>query len=123
MESIENTSLNMPVLALRGLTIFPGCVLSFDVERDFSIRALERAIERDQYVFLVAQRETGTAQPGPRDLYEVGTMSLIRQILRTGDSSVRVIVEGKNRARLRRRSSLSAAASSRKRRSGVQGSA
>ena len=102
MESIENTSLNMPVLALRGLTIFPGCVLSFDVERDFSIRALERAIERDQYVFLVAQRETGTAQPGPRDLYEVGTMSLIRQILRTGDSSVRVIVEGKNRARLRR---------------------
>ena len=98
----ENTTLNMPVLALRGLTIFPGCVLSFDVERDISIRALERAMERDQYVFLVSQRETGTAQPGARDLYEVGTMSLIRQILRIGDSSVRVIMEGKNRAKLRR---------------------
>ncbi len=59
MDIMEN--LNMPVLALRGLTIFPGCVLSFDVERDISIRALERAMERDQYVFLVAQRETGTA--------------------------------------------------------------
>ncbi len=100
MDIMEN--LNMPVLALRGLTIFPGCVLSFDVERDISIRALERAMERDQYVFLVAQRETGTAQPGAEDLYEVGTMSLIRQILRIGDSSVRVIMEGKNRARLRR---------------------
>jgi len=95
-------NLNMPVLALRGLTIFPGCILSFDVERDISIRALERAMERDQYVFLVAQRETGTSQPGAQDLYEMGTMSLIRQILRIGDSSVRVIMEGKNRARLRR---------------------
>ena len=98
----ETTTLNMPVLALRGLTIFPGCVLSFDVERDISIRALERAMERDQYVFLVSQREPGTTQPGARDLYEVGTMSLIRQILRIGDSSVRVIMEGKDRAKLRR---------------------
>ena len=54
MDTIENTSLNIPVLALRGLIIFPGCVLSFDVERDISIRALERAMEQDQYVFLVA---------------------------------------------------------------------
>ena len=48
MDTIENTTMNIPVLALRGLTIFPGCVLSFDVERDISIRALERAMERDQ---------------------------------------------------------------------------
>ena len=45
MEAIENTTMNMPVLALRGLTVFPGCVLSFDVERGISIRALERAME------------------------------------------------------------------------------
>lgn len=95
-------TLNMPVLALRGLTIFPGCILSFDVERDISIRALEKAMEQDQYIFLVAQRETGTDQPGEKDLYAVGTMSVIRQILRIGDAAVRVIMEGKARARLRR---------------------
>ena len=54
MDMLENTAINMPVLALRGLTIFPGCILSFDVEREISIRALERAMERDQYIFLVA---------------------------------------------------------------------
>lgn len=102
MDMNENTSMNMPVLALRGLTIFPGCVLSFDVEREISIRALERAMERDQYIFLVAQRETATDQPGERDLYTVGTMSMIRQVLRIGDATVRVIMEGKSRARLRR---------------------
>ena len=94
--------MNMPVLALRGLAIFPGCVLSFDVEREISIRALERAMERDQYIFLVAQRETSTDQPGEGDLYTVGTMSVIRQILRIGDAAVRVIMEGKSRAKLRR---------------------
>ena len=92
----------LPVLALRGLTIFPGCILSFDVEREISIRALERAMERDQYIFLAAQRETSTDQPGERDLYSVGTMSVIRQILRIGDSAVRVMMEGRSRARLRR---------------------
>ena len=102
MDTIENTAMNMPVLALRGLTIFPGCVLSCDVERDISIRALERAMERDQYIFLVAQRETAADEPGEKDLYVVGTMSVIRQVLRIGDSAVRVIMEGKSRARLRR---------------------
>ncbi len=98
----RNETMNMPVLALRGLAIFPGCVLSFDVEREISIRALERAMERDQYIFLAAQRETSTDQPGERDLYSVGTMSVIRQILRIGDAGVRVIMEGKGRAKLRR---------------------
>ena len=102
MDMLENTAINMPVLALRGLTIFPGCILSFDVEREISIRALERAMERDQYIFLVAQREIGTGQPGPGDLFPVGTVSVIRQILRVGETSVRVMMEGRSRARLRR---------------------
>ena len=102
MNMLENTAINMPVLALRGLTIFPGCILSFDVEREISIRALERAMERDQYIFLVAQREIGTGQPGPGDLFPVGTVSVIRQILRVGETSVRVMMEGRSRARLRR---------------------
>ncbi len=99
---MENTTMNMPILALRGLTIFPGCILSFDVERDISIRALERAMESNQYIFLVAQREIGTAQPGEKDLYSVGTVSVIRQVLRISENSVRVMMEGKGRAKLRR---------------------
>ena len=99
---MENTSVNLPILALRGLTIFPGCILTFDVEREVSIRALERAMESDQRVFLVAQREVGVAQPGESDLYEIGTLSVIRQILRIGDSVVRVIAEGISRAKLMR---------------------
>ncbi len=102
METIENTTMNMPVLALRGLTIFPGCVLSFDVERDISIHALERAMEGDQYIFLVAQRDLTTSGPEERDLYSVGTISLLRQILRLSENSVRVMMEGRTRARLRR---------------------
>ena len=102
MEQMEMTTMNLPVLALRGLTIFPGCILTFDVEREISIRALERAMESDQQIFLVAQREVGTTQPGESDLYPVGTVSVIRQILRLSESSVRVMTEGKCRARLRR---------------------
>ncbi len=66
---MENTSINMPILALRGLTIFPGCVLTFDVEREASIRALERAMDSDQRLFLVSQREIGVALPTEDDLY------------------------------------------------------
>ncbi len=99
---MENTALNMPILALRGLTIFPGCVLSFDVEREISIRALERAMESGQKIFLVAQRELNVPLPGEEDLYQVGTVSVIRQILRISESSVRVMMEGRFRAKLRR---------------------
>ncbi len=99
---MENTTINMPILALRGLTIFPDCILSFDVERAISIRALERAMESDQYIFLVAQKEIGISQPGERDLYQVGTVSLIQQVLRISDNSLRVMMEGKGRAKLRR---------------------
>ena len=99
---MENTAMNMPVLALRGLTIFPNCILSFDVEREISIRALERAMESDQQIFLVAQREINVPQPGEKDLYEVGTISMIRQILRISETSVRVMMEGCSRAKLRR---------------------
>ena len=94
--------INIPVLALRGLTVFPHMSLTFDVERQISIRALERAMEGDQAVFLVTQREIGSNIPGEKDLYEVGTISHITQILRLSSNAVRVMVEGRRRARLRR---------------------
>lgn len=99
---MEPMTMNIPVLALRGLTVFPHMTLTFDVERPISITALERAMEADQEIFLVTQREIGVNAPGEKDLYEIGTVSHISQILRLSASSVRVMVEGRYRARLRR---------------------
>lgn len=99
---MENTAMNMPVLALRALTVFPGCILTVDVEREESIRALERVMDGDQRIFLVTQREIGVAQPGEKDLYEMGTIAMVRQLLRVGESTVRVIAEGIMRAKLMR---------------------
>ena len=99
---MEPITLNIPVLALRGLTVFPHMSLTFDVERRISITALERAMEADQDIFLVAQREIGVNAPGEKDLYQVGTLSHISQILRLSKNSVRCVVEGRRRARLRR---------------------
>jgi len=99
---MEPVTLNIPVLALRGLTVFPHMTLTFDVERPFSIHALERAMEADQDIFLVTQREIGVNAPQEKDLYEIGTLSHITQILRLSKNSLRVMVEGRRRARLRR---------------------
>ena len=99
---MEAMNLNIPVLALRGLTVFPHMTLTFDVERRISIRALERAMVEDQEIFLVTQREIGTETPVEKDLYAVGTISHITQILRLSKTSVRVMVEGRRRARLLR---------------------
>ncbi len=99
---MEPTTLNIPVLALRGLTVFPHMSMTFDVERSISIAALERAMEADQDVFLVTQREISVTAPEEKDLYQVGTVSHIAQILRLSANSVRVMVEGGQRARLRR---------------------
>ena len=99
---MEPMTMNIPVLALRGLTDFPHMSLTFDVERRISITALERAMEADQEIFLVTQREIGVNAPAEKDLYEIGTVSHISQILRLSANSVRVMVEGRYRARLRR---------------------
>ena len=99
---MELTNWNIPVLALRGLTVFPHMTLTFDVERRISIAALERAMEEDQEIFLVTQREIGVNLPEEKDLYAVGTVSHISQILRLSPTSVRCVVEGRRRARLKR---------------------
>lgn len=99
---MELTNWNIPVLALRGLTVFPHMTLTFDVERRISIAALERAMEEDQEIFLVTQREIGVNLPEEKDLYAVGTVSHISQILRLSSTSVRCVVEGRQRARLKR---------------------
>ena len=98
----ERTTLNLPVLALRGLTIFPDLTLSFDVEREISIFALDSAMEADRRIFLVTQRDIATAKPDEKDLYSIGTVCHILQIIKTSDNTVRVIAEGEQRAMIRR---------------------
>ena len=72
---MEAITMNIPVLALRGLTVFPHMNLTFDVERRISIAALERAMENDQDIFLVTQKEIGVTDPKEADLYQIGTIS------------------------------------------------
>ena len=91
----------LPTLALRGISVFPGMLLNFDVERPMSIAALNAAMSGDQKIFLVAQKDVTVNTPKPEDLYNIGTVSHIKQILRVpGSNSVRVMVEGLSRARV-----------------------
>ena len=98
----ETITRNLPVLALRGVTAFPRQTVSFDVEREISIFALDNAMENDRRILCVTQKELSTAAPGESDLYDVGTVCHILQIIKTSDTSVRVVVEGECRARLAR---------------------
>ena len=96
----RNLILTMPLLPLRGLTAFPETVLNFDVERPMSIAALNAALGADQQIFLVTQKDISTAVPSEAELYSVGTVCTIRQILRIpGGGMVKVMVEGKHRAK------------------------
>ena len=96
----ENMPVIMPALALRGLTVFPNMLLHFDVGRESSIKALDEAMTSGQTIFLVAQRELAVENPQEGDLYAVGTISNVRQILRLPGDNVRVMVEGVSRGRL-----------------------
>ena len=90
----------MPVIALRGLTVFPNVLIHFEVSRVTSVRALEAAMTAGSPVFLVGQRDIAVEEPDADDLYQVGTISSIRQILRMPGDNVRVMVEGQARGRL-----------------------
>ena len=92
---------SLPMLPLRGLMVFPHMVLHFDVGRKKSIAALEQAMMADQKIFLVAQREIDVDDPGIDDIYHVGTVAAIKQVLKLPGDNIRVLVEGKNRAILR----------------------
>ena len=90
-----------PALALRGISIFPGMLLNFDVERPMSIAALNASMSADQNIFLVAQKDIAVSTPKPEELYTIGTISRIKQVLRIpGSNSVRVMVQGLTRAKI-----------------------
>lgn len=90
----------MPTLALRGLTVFPNMMLHFDVARPASIRALDEAMTAGTPIFLVTQKDLMVEEPKQNDLYTVGTVSTVRQILRLPGDNVRVMVDGIKRGRM-----------------------
>ena len=92
--------LTIPVLTLRGLTVFPQLLLHFDVGRDASIRALEVAMAENHEIFLVTQRDLTVENPEENDLYSIGTVADVKQILRLPENNVRVMVAGRSRGRL-----------------------
>ena len=92
---------SMPMLPLRGLLVFPYMVLHFDVGRRKSVAALEQAMLGDQKIFLVAQRDMDVDDPTVDDIYHVGTIAVIKQVLKLPGDNIRLLVEGRSRAILR----------------------
>ena len=90
----------MPVLALRGLTVFPKTTIHFDVGREKSVRALDKAMSGDQRIYLVTQKDILQDDPELKDLYPMGTVAHVRQILKVSGDTVRVLVYGEYRARI-----------------------
>lgn len=88
----------LPVLPLRGLTVFPHMMIHFDVGREKSIAAIEKAMNADQRMFLVTQRDILVDDPGKRDLYDMGTIVRVKQVLKMSGDTMRVLVEGITRA-------------------------
>ena len=80
-EIMENEVLSLPLLPLRGLNVFPGMLLTFDVERPASVAALGAAVKRSSLIFLSAQKDISIDAPGEEDIYRIGTVCRIRQQL------------------------------------------
>lgn len=92
--------MNMPAVALRGLTILPGMIAHFDISRERSLRAVEEAMEQDQKIYLVTQRNVDSEDPTQEDLYQMGIVADIKQVVRLQNDVVRILVDGISRAAL-----------------------
>src|SRR5688572_7533978 len=92
----------VPLLPLRDIIVFPHMVSQLFVGRERSINALDAAMTRDKDIFLAAQKNAKTNEPSPDDIFQVGTLGTVMQLLRLPDGTVKVLVEGKKRARTKR---------------------
>ena len=88
----------VPLLPLRGLLVYPTMVLHLDVGRDKSVQALEKAMLDDHLIFLTTQKDESLNEPGEEDLYKMGTLTKVKQMLKLPNGTIRVLVEGLNRA-------------------------
>ena len=92
--------IKIAAIALRGMTILPGMVAHFDISRDKSIKAVEAAMNNNQRIFLVTQRDAEVDTPKMADLFEVGIVAEIKQVIKLQNNIVRVLAEGDSRAKL-----------------------
>jgi len=101
-EHFDNTLINqvLPVLPLRDIVVFPHMIVPLFVGRDKSIRALEEAMEGEKSILLAAQKDARTDDPGPEDVYDMGTLSTVLQMLKLPDGTVKVLVEGQKRVKI-----------------------
>ncbi len=97
---IDRGELHLPTIALRGLVVFPNNLVHFEVGREKSIAAVEWAIGNNSNVFLVAQKDMNTDEPGQEELFAYGVVAEVKQVLRVSDDLVKVLVEGKYRAKM-----------------------
>lgn len=97
---MEEQIMNMPAVALRGLTILPGMIAHFDISRERSLRAVEEAMEQDQKIYLITQRNVDSEDPTQEDLYQMGIVADIKQVVRLQNDVVRILVDGISRAAL-----------------------
>lgn len=95
---MKNTAMTIPAVALRGMTILPGMIAHFDISRDRSMRAVQAAMMEGQRVFLVTQRDVEQENPGTEDLYRMGVVADVKQVIKLQSDVVRILVEGTNRA-------------------------
>lgn len=89
-----------PLLPLRGLLVYPSMVLHLDVGREKSVRALEKAMVEDSLILLCSQSEVNIEEPGQEDIFRVGTVANVRQMLKLPNGTIRVLVEGVERAEI-----------------------
>ena len=97
---MDTVIVRMPAVALRGMVILPGMIAHFDISRDKSIKAVEKAMMEEQKIFLAAQKDVEQEEPGIDDLYQVGIIAEVKQVIKMQNNIVRILVEGKERAKL-----------------------
>ena len=85
---------SIPLIPLRGLTIFPDMVIHFDAGREKSVKAVEKAMENSEYIFLAAQKDERKENPEQADISKIGTVSKIKQLIKLPNNTIRVLVEG-----------------------------
>jgi len=99
---LEPVKRTLPLLPLRGILVFPNMVIHLDVGREKSVQAIEEAMLNERIIFLATQKEAQTDDPGEDDIYQIGTVAEVKQLLKLPGGTIRVLVEGLTRARIRK---------------------
>ena len=97
---MEDKMITLPAIALRGLAVLPEMIQHFDISREKSVSAVENAMVGEQKVFLVTQRDPEVEEPKIKDLYQIGTIAKVKQLVKMPGGLIRVMVEGLTRAEM-----------------------